>query len=144
MIVNLPKKNILKIFRVFSLFFKKLKNDASIHYLASKAFKDSIELKKFFKFNHPVLKVDALGNVACVSCGLCETVCPTDAIKINKANMVNFPVSLTTGESPLHFYLDVSQCIKCGLCADICFVEALDLNAYYKVTKVDLVAEVTN
>ena len=144
MIVNLPKKPILKVLNMVSLFVKKIRNDIGIHFQATKAFNDSIELKKFFKINHPILKVDALGNVACVSCGLCESVCPTDAIKIDKANMVNFPVSLTTGESPLHFYLDVSQCIKCGLCADICYVEALDLNAYYKVTKVDLVAEVSN
>lgn len=128
--LNRVKRNITGIYIEFGHYFSR-----------KKIYLDSIRLKKFFKNNYPSLKQDNNGNLKCVSCLLCEEACPTDAISIKKANLVNFPDSIKTGESPLHFYLDVNKCIKCGMCESVCYVDALDLTKTYKVNKVDLVAK---
>jgi formate hydrogenlyase subunit 6/NADH:ubiquinone oxidoreductase subunit I len=106
-----------------------------------KIFSDSVKLKTFFQLKYPTLKVDSVGNTGCISCGLCQDICPTKAISVQKANMINFPNSLTTGESPLHFYLDVSDCVKCGLCQEVCYVDALEMTENYTSKKVDLVSK---
>ena len=59
--------------------------------------------------------------------------------EIVKADMMNMPSTLRTGETPLHFYLDTHTCTKCNLCADVCIVNALELKADYNYEKVDLV-----
>lgn len=99
---------------------------------------DVSKLQTFFQTNYPKLKVDNLSNTFCVSCDLCQNVCPTNAITIEKANMINFPKTLTTGEAPMHFYLDVLKCIKCGECKDVCLVDALEMTGKYNGKKIDL------
>jgi len=102
-------------------------------------FYDSIKLKDFFQLSYPKLKLDIEGNSKCISCKLCEEVCPTQAIQIKKANMTNMKDSLTEGEPPLHFYLNVSNCIMCGQCQEVCYVDALELTEKYSAKKIDLV-----
>ncbi len=102
--------------------------------------RDCKNIKQLFELKYPQFVLDEKNNTKCVSCNLCVDVCPTHAIEIKKANMVNFPESLTTGEAPLHIYLDVKSCVKCGECMDVCLVDALSLNANYVAEKVDLVS----
>lgn len=44
----------------------------------------------------------------CISCGVCATQCPTDAI--------------TEGDGK--YVIDPEKCISCGLCAGVCPVDA--------------------
>lgn len=46
---------------------------------------------------------------ACISCGACEDVCPTEAIS----------------EGDTIFVIDAEKCISCGACADVCPQEAI-------------------
>lgn len=139
MIVNLKGneryfliKRFFKLMRMFIFDFYSLR-------LRKTLFDDSIKLRKFFQSGYPKLKLDSVGNSLCTSCFLCQDACPTKAIEIKKANMVNFPDSLTTGEAPMSFNLDITSCIQCGLCEQVCYVQALDLNGDYRANKVDLV-----
>ena len=52
---------------------------------------------------------------ACSMCGICEMVCPTEAIKTVR-EVEGFRVSCVR-----------AHCVGCGLCADICFPHALSL-----------------
>ena len=106
-----------------------------------KSYQDSIKLKSFFKSGYPSLVKDHFENFLCVSCDLCQKICPTNAIKIEKAKMVNFPNSLMTGETPKHFYLDTIKCTQCGQCSDVCILNAIDTKAFYEDDNVDLVTE---
>ena len=45
----------------------------------------------------------------CISCGSCESACPTEAIFM--------------GEE--HYEIDAEKCIDCGTCAEACPVEAI-------------------
>jgi len=49
---------------------------------------------------------------SCVDCGACYSLCPVDAITIQKDNAVAF---------------DVEKCVACGLCVDNCPVRAIHL-----------------
>lgn len=140
MIVNLKEKKHFQLFKQIGFFLIRFYRFAISKHQLKRLYHDSRQLMKYFRHNYPHFRQDAVGNTFCISCHLCQDVCPTKAIEIKKANLVDFPASLKTGEAPLHFYLDVQKCIKCHLCADVCLVDALNLDAKYEDLKVDLVA----
>ena len=141
MIVNLIKneRNFTNLFFldfIKSIFFR-YKNTK----LGNKLYLDYFQASNSYLAHYPAMKSDENHSSKCVSCGLCETICPTSAIQIKKANLVNFPSSLTQGESPLHFYLNTEKCIRCSLCVNVCQVDALSLDGKFFSKKVDLVKD---
>lgn len=68
---------------------------------------------------------DQEGSSLCISCGLCEVVCPTQAIHIEVDNKIQFPKSLKTGPAPKRFDIQNDLCVRCSLCVDACPVKAL-------------------
>ncbi|NCA91967.1 4Fe-4S dicluster domain-containing protein [bacterium] len=46
---------------------------------------------------------------ACISCGSCESVCPSEAIS----------------EGNNQYVIDPDKCLDCGACADVCPQEAI-------------------
>ncbi len=134
-IQNIEKFLLIKnVFRFIKMFYL----DLIQHRVKRQLIIDTEKLKSFFQTRYPKLATDSNSNILCVSCDLCQTVCPTQAIEVKKANMVNFPKSLTSGEAPMHFYLDLTKCIKCGECSDVCLVNAIEMTADYSTPKVDL------
>jgi len=140
MIVNIENKRPFKFLQSMINFVARIYHDLFYRRFINKLYHDSNQLNKFFRHKFPKLKLDPEGNTSCISCHLCQDVCPSSSIKIEKANLMNFPSSLKSGEAPLHFYLNVDSCTKCHLCAEICPVSALELSSHYSEKSVDLVS----
>ena len=67
------------------------------------------------------------GKEACIGCGLCEAVCPSEAIKV------------VTSEGPEHekavntYELDLVRCVFCGFCIDACPVSAIYMTPEFEL-----------
>ena len=68
----------------------------------------------------PRLAVKDDGNIACVSCGLCEAACPAYAIAIDGQETDRF-----IEREPERFDIDMLRCILCGFCEEACPKEAI-------------------
>jgi NADH-quinone oxidoreductase subunit I len=82
----------------------------------------------------PTLVKDPHGREKCVSCQLCEFVCPPKAIRITPGEI---PPDAPTGhveKAPQAFDIDMLRCIYCGLCQEVCPEEAIFLMKDYSLT----------
>jgi NADH-quinone oxidoreductase subunit I len=68
----------------------------------------------------PRLVVSDEGNIACVSCGLCEAACPAYAITIDGQETERF-----IEREPKRFDIDMLRCILCGFCEEACPKDAI-------------------
>ena len=81
----------------------------------------------------PALVKDQFGREKCVSCQLCEFVCPPKAIVMQ-------PGSVAGGhwrhieKAPKSFEIDMLRCIYCGLCEEVCPEEAIFLQKDYSLS----------
>lgn len=141
MILNLEKKiwidYIKKGLRVFPFIKSQLLRRRELVTLSN----DSRELKRLFYAKFPRLLSSIENNIVCTSCGLCEKICPTSALKLKTSNLFEIPDSLTQGEIPKALHLDLNACNLCGLCEIVCPVNALDMRGGFESeSSVDLVA----
>jgi len=83
----------------------------------------------------PYLVRDQDGNTKCVSCQLCEFVCPPRAIKIIPPGPNGQKADRTNAEKmPMEFDIDMLRCIYCGFCQEVCPEEAIFLKKDYSIT----------
>jgi len=83
----------------------------------------------------PYLVRDQDGNTKCVSCQLCEFVCPPKAIKIIPPGPNGAPADRTNAEKmPQEFEINMLRCIFCGFCQEVCPEEAIFLQKDYSLT----------
>ena len=68
----------------------------------------------------PRLVVKDDGNIACVSCGMCEIACPAYAITIDGGE-----TDRTIEREPVRFDIDMLRCILCGFCEEACPKDAI-------------------
>lgn len=91
----------------------------------------------------PTLVCDPNGREKCVSCQLCEFVCPPKAIRITPGEVPADQADRAHVEkAPQAFDIDMLRCIYCGFCQEVCPEEAIVLqNVYAKVgyTREDMV-----
>ena len=83
----------------------------------------------------PYLVRDQDGNTKCVSCQLCEFVCPPKAIKIIPPGPDSAPDDRPNAEKmPREFEINMLRCIFCGFCQEVCPEEAIFLMKDYSLT----------
>ena len=82
----------------------------------------------------PYLVKDQEGRVKCVSCQLCEFVCPPKAIRITPPGPAGTPEAGNVEKGPKEFDINMLRCIFCGYCQEVCPEEAIFLLKDYSLT----------
>ncbi len=82
----------------------------------------------------PTLVKDPHGREKCVSCQLCEFVCPPKAIRITPGEIAADAPTHHVEKAPQAFDIDMLRCIYCGLCEEVCPEEAIVLQKQYSMT----------
>jgi len=83
----------------------------------------------------PYLVKDQEGNTKCVSCQLCEFVCPPKAIRIVPPGPEGPSADRPNAEKiPREFEINMLRCIFCGYCQEVCPEEAIFLMQDYSLT----------
>jgi NADH-quinone oxidoreductase subunit I len=81
----------------------------------------------------PYLVKDQEGRTKCVSCQLCEFVCPPKAIKIIPPGPAADPSTGNVEKRPREFEINMLRCIFCGFCQEVCPEEAIFLMKDYSL-----------
>ena len=81
----------------------------------------------------PTLVKDPNGREKCVSCQLCEFVCPPKAIRIIPGEIPEDNEHAHVEKAPKAFDINMLRCIYCGLCEEVCPEEAIFLQDVYSL-----------
>lgn len=81
----------------------------------------------------PALVKNPEGRVKCVSCQLCEFICPPKAIRISPAEIPAGSEDSHIEKAPKEFDIDMLRCIYCGLCEEVCPEEAIFLKGVFAI-----------
>ena len=82
----------------------------------------------------PTLVMDPNGREKCVSCQLCEFVCPPKAIRITPGAVPEGSGREHVEKGPQAFDIDMLRCIYCGFCQEVCPEEAIFLQNQYSMS----------
>lgn len=82
----------------------------------------------------PTLVKDPEGREKCVSCQLCEFVCPPKAIRITPGAIAENSPNSHVEKAPKAFDINMLRCIYCGLCQEVCPEEAIFLQDVYSLS----------
>ena len=82
----------------------------------------------------PYLVQDSKDRTKCVSCQLCEFVCPPKAIRITPPGPEANPEVGNVEKRPQEFEINMLRCIFCGFCQEVCPEEAIFLQNDYSLT----------
>ncbi|MDP0501669.1 MAG: NADH-quinone oxidoreductase subunit I [Verrucomicrobiota bacterium JB022] len=82
----------------------------------------------------PTLVRDPNGREKCVSCQLCEFVCPPKAIRITPGEIPEESESRHVEKGPKEFEINMLRCIYCGFCQEVCPEEAIWLQDIYSLS----------
>jgi NADH-quinone oxidoreductase subunit I len=84
----------------------------------------------------PTLVKDPNGREKCVSCQLCEFVCPPKAIRITPGEIdaEAEPERAHIEKAPKEFEINMLRCIYCGLCQEVCPEEAIFLQDIFSLS----------
>jgi len=79
----------------------------------------------------PTLVKDEDGREKCVSCQMCEFICPPRAIRITPGDIPFTAPNAKVEKAPKEFQIDMLRCIYCGMCEEVCPEEAIFLRKDY-------------
>lgn len=84
-----------------------------------------------FRGAHALLTYPETGQLKCVACMLCATICPSRCISIEGGET-------SDGRSlPVSFELDLTRCIFCGFCEEVCPEAAIVMTREYELATFD-------
>ena len=78
------------------------------------------------------LNKDHRGNVKCVACFMCSTICPAECIEIVAGEA---PFGDYREKYPVSFRIDELECIFCGMCEEACPELAIQLTPTYEMSE---------
>jgi NADH-quinone oxidoreductase subunit I len=81
----------------------------------------------------PTLVKDPNGREKCVSCQLCEFVCPPKAIRITPGAIADDADNAHVEKAPQDFVINMLRCIYCGFCQEVCPEEAIFLQDIFSL-----------
>jgi NADH-quinone oxidoreductase subunit I len=81
----------------------------------------------------PTLVKDPNGREKCVSCQLCEFVCPPKAIRITPGAIPEGSPNAHVEKAPKDFEINMLRCIYCGLCEEACPERAIVLQNVFSL-----------
>ncbi len=82
----------------------------------------------------PTLVKDPNGRTKCVSCQLCEFVCPPKAIRITPGEISGSSEYAHVEKAPQEFDINMLRCIYCGFCQEVCPEEAIFLKDMFSLS----------
>jgi len=82
----------------------------------------------------PTLVKDPNGREKCVSCQLCEFVCPPKAIRILPGSIDETSDRAHIEKAPQEFEINMLRCIYCGFCEEVCPEEAIFLKDMFSLS----------
>lgn len=85
----------------------------------------------------PTLVKDPDGREKCVSCQLCEFVCPPKAIKVTPSEIDPNSPNAFIEKAPKNFEINMIRCIFCGLCQEVCPEQAIVLQKEFSIISYD-------
>jgi NADH-quinone oxidoreductase subunit I len=91
------------------------------------------QLPEYFR-GAPALVTDEHGKERCVSCQLCEFICPPLAITIIPEEIPSDDQWAKVEKRPKKFEIDMIRCIYCGYCEEVCPEQAIFLRKDYAIT----------
>ena len=106
------------------------KTEVTMQYPEQKCDKNLPDLNR----GAPALVKDEHGRERCVSCQLCEFICPPKAIKIIPGEIPSNDPWAKVEKRPKEFEIDMIRCIYCGMCEEVCPEQAIFLRKDYAIT----------
>jgi NADH-quinone oxidoreductase chain I len=93
--------------------------------------KEKLQTYPRFRGVHALLTSPDTGEIKCVACMLCATICPSRCISIVGEQTED-------GRSrPASFELNLTRCIFCGLCEEVCPEAAIVMTRHYELATYD-------